>query len=83
MANMLNEAWSRLNTQTPIFFKKISRTGKGIAATGTAILSSQAIPNVHLSNAVVHIATVMLATGVVASAVSNLAVDDPTQLPKN
>lgn len=81
MSNFFQQASARWTADMPKFFKRISNTGKGFAATGTALLASGAIPNVHLPTVVVHIGTIMITAGAIASVVSNLTVNDTSAIP--
>ena len=81
MGSFFKDISARWKWQMPTLFKKISNQGKAVAATGTALLASQAIPNVHLPSALVHIGVGMVTAGTVASVVSNLTVADTSKLP--
>jgi hypothetical protein len=76
MKDFFKEAYARLNSQTPSFFKKIGTIGASFAGTGGALLVSE-VAGAHIPEAVTKIGAHMLTAGAIMKAVAHFACTDP------
>jgi hypothetical protein len=81
MKNFLNEAWNRLNSNTPVFFRKIKKIGVGLGASGGSLVAPTAIPAVHMPDILVKMGGYLIVAGVVMGGVAKMACEDPDSLP--
>lgn len=75
MKDFLKEAYTRLNQQTPVFFKKIGRIGVASGAAGAAMIAPDVV-GAHIPEMVGKIGAHLLTAGVIMKAVSHFACDD-------
>ena len=79
--NLFTEAWKRLNSDTPHFFRKIKRVGAGLSATGGTLVAPSVVPQVHMPDILIKIGGYLIVAGVVAAGVAKFACDDPPVPP--
>lgn len=75
MKAFIKEAWARLNSDTPTFFKKVGNIGSGIAASGTAIVTPE-VAGAHMPDFLVKVGVIMLAVGATMKAMAHLGSTD-------
>jgi hypothetical protein len=75
MKAFFKEAWTRINSDTPTFFKKIGNVGTGIAASGTAIVTPEVV-GAHMPDILVKIGAIMLTVGATMKGMSHLGSTD-------
>lgn len=76
MKDFIKEAYTRLNSQTPTFFKKLGNLGMAAAAAGGAIITPEVI-GAHMPETLTKIGAHLLTAGAIMKAVSHFAVDTP------
>lgn len=81
MSNFFSQAWERINSQTPTFFKKIRTIGNSLMATGTAATASQIVPNVKIPPTIITLGTHAIVVGFVMTLVASFACKDPNEPP--
>jgi hypothetical protein len=77
MKAFFNEAYTRLISSTPVFFKKLGKVGVAAAASGGAMITPE-IAGAHFPLIVSKIGAHLLTAGAIIKAVSHFAVDDST-----
>lgn len=81
MKAFLKEAYSRLSSQTPVFFKKVGNLGVGLAAAGGAVITPE-IAGAHMPDTLTKIAGHILTAGAIMKAVAHFACVTPPDQPK-
>jgi hypothetical protein len=76
MKDFIKEAYDRLNSQTPVFFKKIGRLGVSLAATGAAFIAPE-VTGAHIPEMVTKIGAHLLTAGAIMKGVAHFACTDP------
>lgn len=76
MKKFFQEAYSRLNTETPAFFKKVGNVGVAVATAGGAIITPE-IAGAHIPDALTKIGAHLLTAGAIMKAVSHFACTTP------
>lgn len=76
MKDFLKEAYARLNSNTPAFFKKVGKIGMAAAAAGGAIITPE-IVGAHIPDMLVKVGAHLLTAGAIMKAISHFAVDTP------
>lgn len=76
MKAFLKEAYSRLNSQTPAFFKKVGNIGSALAVSGGAVITPE-IAGAHMPDMLTKIAAHMLTAGAIMKAISHFACVTP------
>lgn len=78
MKQFFKEGLARINSQTPIWFKKLGRIGIGMTATGLGLFSPIAL-GATMPPIILEIAKDMLIVGAVMKAVSAFACTTPPE----
>lgn len=76
MKDFIKEAYTRLNQDTPIFFKKVGRMGVAAGAAGAAMITPD-MAGAHIPEMITKVGGYLLTAGVVMKAISHFAVDTP------
>lgn len=76
MISFIKEAYSRINAQTPTFFRKVGNLGTTLAVSGGAIITPE-IAGAHIPDMLSKVATHMLTAGAIMKAVSHFACVTP------
>jgi hypothetical protein len=76
MKDFLKEAYDRLNSKTPTFFKKIGRIGVSLAATGGALIAPEVV-GANMPEMVTKIGAHLLTAGAIMKGVAHFACTDP------
>lgn len=79
MKAFFQEAYNRLNQQTPTFFKKLGNVGVAAAAGGGALITPE-IAGAHFPEMITRIGGHLLTAGAIIKAVSHFAVVDPSNV---
>lgn len=77
MKSFWSQAWERLNSSTPIFFKKIIKAGVSLGGVGGGLIAPGLAPSIHWPAQLTTIGSYLLIIGAVAAAVAKFACDDP------
>lgn len=72
----MKELLKRIGTETPTFFKNVTRFFIVVGAVGTALIAAQDM----LPSWVEHVSPYLILAGVVGAAVAQTTVKDPTKL---
>lgn len=80
MKAFFNEAYKRLNSQTPVFFRKVGNVGMTVAAAGGAIITPE-IAGAHIPDALTKVGAHLLTAGAIMKAVAHFACIDPPAPP--
>lgn len=72
----------RYNDPMPLFWKKVYRAMMTLGVTGTAIIASQALPNVHLPFFLINGAGYLIAIGAVGTALTHFTTTNPQDSDK-
>jgi len=81
MKAFFNEAYTRLTSKTPTFFKKVGNIGVTAAAAGGALITPE-IAGAHIPDALTKIGAHLLTAGAIMKAVSHFACTDPPFPPQ-
>lgn len=81
MSNFFSQAWTRLNAQTPTFFKKLRTVGQSLTVAGGACTASNISPSVHMPSTLMHLGINALVAGFIITTVSSFACKDPNEPP--
>lgn len=77
----MNEIMTRMKSESPSFFKKLTKWMIGIGGTGAAIVAlPMTVPQIVIPAAIITVAYHMIVVGAVGSAISKLTVSDPAVL---
>lgn len=75
--SFFNEAKARLQSSTPIFFRKIIRAGISLGSVGGGLIAPGLAPSIHWPVQLTTIGTYLIIIGAVAAAIAKFACDDP------